>query len=148
MAKILEVYGSTTGNTESIAHALEAKLQEAGNDVTVINAADAQADGLADGYDAVLFGASCWGDEDIEMQEDFAALFENADKMNLKGKKIAAFASGDRSYPHFCGAVDIVEEAGKKLGAEIITDGLRIEGDGSDCEDDIASWADDIAKAV
>lgn len=87
MAKILEVYGSTTGNTESIAHAIEAKLQAAGNDVTVVNAADAQADGLADGYDAVLFGASCWGDEDIEMQEDFAALFENADKMNLKGKK-------------------------------------------------------------
>ena len=143
MAKILEVYGSTTGNTESIAHAIEAKLQAAGNDVTVVNAADAQADGLADGYDAVLFG-----DEDIEMQEDFAALFENADKMNLKGKKIAAFASGDRSYPHFCGAVDVVEETGKKLGAEIITDGLRIEGDGSDCEDDIASWADDIAKAV
>ena len=137
MAKILEVYGSTTGNTESIAHAIEAKLQAAGNDVTV---------GNADGYDAVLFGASCWGDEDIEMQEDFAALFENADKMNLKGKKIAAFASGDRSYPHFCGAVDVVEETGKKLGAEIITDGLRI--DGSDCEDDIASWADDIAKAV
>ena len=88
MAKILEVYGSTTGNTESIAHAIEAKLQAAGNDVTVVNAADAQADGLADGYDAVLFGASCWGDEDIEMQEDFAALFENADKMNLKGKKM------------------------------------------------------------
>lgn len=148
MAKILEVYGSTTGNTESIAHAIEAKLQAAGNDVTVVNAADAQADALADGYDAVLFGASCWGDEDIEMQEDFAALFENADKMNLKGKKIAAFASGDRSYPNFCGAVDVVEETGKKLGAEIITDGLRIEGDGSDCEDDIASWADDIAKAV
>ena len=72
MAKILEVYGSTTGNTESIAHAIEAKLQAAGNDVTVVNAADAQADGLADGYDAILFGASCWGDEDIEMQEDFA----------------------------------------------------------------------------
>lgn len=61
MAKILEVYGSTTGNTESIAHAIEAKLQAAGNNVTVVNAADAQADGLADGYDAVLFGASCWG---------------------------------------------------------------------------------------
>ena len=30
MAKILEVYGSTTGNTESIAHAIEAKLQAAG----------------------------------------------------------------------------------------------------------------------
>ena len=93
MAKILEVYGSTTGNTESIAHAIEAKLQAAGNDVTVVNAADAQADGLADRYDAVLFGASCWGDEDIEMQEDFAALFENADKMNLKGKKIAAICA-------------------------------------------------------
>jgi len=148
MAKILEVFGSTTGNTEAIAHAIEAKLQDAGNEVTVMNAPDAQADGLADGYDAVLFGASCWGDEDIEMQEDFAALFENADKMGLKGKKIAAFASGDSSYPHFCGAVDVVEETGKNLGADIITSGLRIEGDGSDCEDDIASWADDIAKAV
>lgn len=59
MAKILEAYGSTTGITESIAQTIEAKLQEAGNVVPVVNAAGHPADGLADGDDAVLFGPLC-----------------------------------------------------------------------------------------
>ena len=56
MSKILIVYGSSTGNTESIAHKLEQQLAAAGHEVTVLNAADASAEHLADGYDAVLFG--------------------------------------------------------------------------------------------
>lgn len=39
MSKILIVFGSATGNTENIAHLIEAKLAKAGNEVTVQNAA-------------------------------------------------------------------------------------------------------------
>ena len=36
MSKILIVYGSSTGNTESIAHKLEQQLAAAGHEVTVL----------------------------------------------------------------------------------------------------------------
>ncbi|WP_022656908.1 flavodoxin [uncultured Desulfovibrio sp.] len=148
MSKILIVYGSSTGNTESIARKLEEQLAAAGQEVTVLNAADATAEHLADGYDAVLFGASAWGEEDVELQDDFAPLFEEFDVMDLKGRKLAAFASGDRDYPHFCGAVDVIEARGKELGAEVLTDGLRLEGDGGGSRDEITAFVQEIVRKL
>ena len=146
MSKILIVFGSATGNTENIAHLIEAKLAKAGNEVTVQNAAAATADHLADGYDAVLMGASCWGDDEIEMQDDFATLFEKADKMDLKGKKVAAFASGDKEYVHFCGAVDVIEAKAKELGAEVVAEGLRLEGDGGGNDEEVSNYTASILQ--
>ena len=60
MSKILIVYGSSTGNTENIARLITRGLSDAGHDVTLENAADVKAAGLAKGYDAVLMGASVW----------------------------------------------------------------------------------------
>ena len=101
MSKVLILYGSSTGNTESIAQKLAELIGAAGHDVKLLNAAEASADNLADGYDAVLMGCSAWGTDDLEMQDDFAPLFDEFDQMNLKGRKVAAFASGDREYEHF-----------------------------------------------
>ena len=105
MSKVLIVFGSSTGNTESIAQKLEELIVAGGHEVTLLNAADASAENLADGYDAVLFGCSAWGMEDLEMQDDFLSLFEEFDRIGLAGRKVAAFASGDHEYEHFCGAV-------------------------------------------
>ncbi len=148
MSKILIVYGSSTGNTESIARKLEEQFAAAGQEVTVLNAADAAAEHLADGYDAVLFGASAWGEDDGELQDDFAPLFEEFGVMDLKGRKLAAFASGDRDYPHFCGAVDVIEARGKELGAEVLADGLRLEGDGGGSRDEIAAFVQEIVRKL
>ena len=114
----------------------------------MLNAADASAEHLADGYDAVLFGASAWGVDDLELQDDFAPLFEEFDVMDLKGRKLAAFASGDRDYEHFCGAVDVIEARGKELGAEIMADGLRLEGDGGSAPDEIESFVQAVLKKL
>lgn len=148
MSKILMVFGSETGNTENLAHLIEKRLADAGHSVTVQNAASAKAENLADGYDAVLLGASCWGDDSIELQADFDSFFAQADKMGLSGKKVAAFASGDQSYQYFCGAVDVVEEKAKELGAEIITEGLRIEGDGSGEEVAIGNYVSAVLAGL
>ncbi|MCR5258742.1 MAG: flavodoxin [Desulfovibrio sp.] len=148
MSKVLVVYGSTTGNTESIAAKIVSLLEAKGAEVVLKNAADADPAGLADGYDAVLMGASCWGDDEIELQEDFAPLAERFADMGLAGKKVAAFASGDSSYQHFCAAVDVVEAGAKDCGAEIIASGLRVEGGASDAPDDIEAFAEAVAKAL
>ena len=110
MSKVLIVFGSSTGNTESIAQKLAELVTAGGHEVKLLNAADASAQNLADGFDAVLFGCSAWGMEDLEMQDDFASLFEDFDRMGLAGRKVAAFASGDTEYEDFCGAVPAIEE--------------------------------------
>ena len=84
MSKVLIVFGSSTGNTESIARKLEELVSAGGHEVTLLNAAEASAENLADGYDAVLFGCSAWGMEDLEMQDDFASLFEEFDRMGCE----------------------------------------------------------------
>ena len=148
MSKVLIVFGSSTGNTESIAQKLEELIAAGGHEVTLLNAADALADNLAEGYDAVLFGCSAWGMEDLEMQDDFASLFEEFDSMKLSGRKVAAFASGDQEYEHFCGAVPAIEERAKELGAVIIADGLKMEGDAGNDPEAVASFAEDVLKQL
>ncbi|MBR3665281.1 MAG: flavodoxin [Desulfovibrio sp.] len=148
MANVLMVFGSTTGNTESIAHLVEKKITQAGHTVTVLNCADANPEHLAKGYDAVLMGCSAWGEEDVEMQDDFADFFESFDKMDLNGAKVTSFASGDKEYPHFCGACDLIVDRARELGAEIIADSLKLEGDGSSDDDEIQAYVDEVLKAL
>ena len=106
--KVLIVYGSETGNTESLAEALGEQIGAAGHEVRVLSAADASAEGLCTGYDAALFGCSACGTDEVELQGDFKALFEEFDAIDIKGKKTACFASGDSSFEHYCGAVDVI----------------------------------------
>jgi len=146
MAKALVVFGSTTGNTESVADYVAKTLEGEGMAVDVKNVSAVQAAGLADGYDLVLFGSSTWGDDDIELQEDFQPFFEELDKANLSGKKVAVFGCGDSSYTHFCGAVDAIEEKVAQLGADVVAASLKI--DGSPEKHEAVAWARDVFKSA
>ncbi len=126
--KALIVYGSTTGNTEYVAKTCEKLLADAGHSVTVQDAGKVTADGLCADYELILFGCSTWGDEEIELQDDFIDLFDNFDAIGAGGKKTAVFGTGDSSYTYFCGAVDAIEEKLNALGASVL-DTLKIDGD-------------------
>ena len=106
------------------------------------------ADGLAEGYDAVLLGCSAWGDDELELQDDFIPLYENMEAMGLSGVKLSAFASGDSSYTHFCGAVDAIEAKGKDLGAQIVAEGLKVDGTVSDAPDAVQEFAAAVLAAL
>ena len=147
MASALIVYGSTTGNTEYVAELAERILAETGAAVTKMDAADAQAAGLCDGYDLVLFGCSTWGDDSIELQDDFIPLFDEFDSINAKDKKVAVFGCGDSSYTYFCGAVDAIEQKLDSMGAKVL-DTLKIDGDPHSEKDEIESWTKRVAAAV
>lgn len=142
MAKVLIVFGSTTGNTEGVAENIEKVLSGGGASVTLRNAADVTANGLTTGYDLVLFGCSTWGEEDVELQDDFVPLYENLEKADLSGKKVAVFGCGDTSYTHFCGAVDAIEKKAEGLGANIVTGSLKI--DGEPVAADVEAWAKEV----
>lgn len=146
MASALIVYGSTTGNTEYIADMAEQVLSAGGASVKKMNAASAKAAGLCDGYDLILFGCSTWGDDSIELQDDFIPLFDDFDKINAKGKKTAVFGTGDTSYTYFCGAVDAISEKLEGMGAEVI-DTLKIDGDPQSEKGEIESWLKKVAAA-
>lgn len=146
MSKILIVYGSTTGNTESVAEHIHGVLSKAGHQVSIKNAADVSPRNLAEGSDMVLFGCSTWGDEDIELQDDFLPLYEELDLAGLSGRKVAVFGCGDTSYTHFCGAVDVIEEKAAQSGAVVVCASLKIDGDPDMAE--AAAWALEAARHV
>ncbi len=144
MSKVLVVFGSTTGNTEGVAEVITKTLKGGGIETDLKNAADVTAGGLSNGYDVLLFGCSTWGDEEIELQEDFVPLFDDFDQVGFDGKNVAVFGCGDSSYTYYCGAVDVIEEKAEQLGASIIVASLKIDGDPDDNE--VVTWAKDVAK--
>ena len=145
MGNALIVYGSTTGNTEYVAGIAERVLQESGGKVTKMDVSNVDSDGLCDGYDLVLFGCSTWGEDSIELQDDFIPLFENFDQINAKGKKVAVFGCGDSSYEYFCGAVDAIEQKLQELGAEVL-DTLKIDGDPQSEKGEIEAWTKQVVE--
>jgi len=148
MANVLIVYGSTTGNTEWVAGEVKNQLKDAGHEVEVISAGSAKADGLCGGRDMVLFGCSTWGQDEIELQEDFIPLFENFDKIGASGVKSAVFGCGDEDYTYYCGAVDAISDKLGELGAKLVADKLKINGDPGDSASEIKSWTEKVAAAV
>ena len=147
-SNVLIVYGSTTGNTEGVAEAIGKQLSAAGHEVTVLDAASADADGLCDGHDAVLFGCSAWGTDEVELQPDFDALFESFDNINARGRKVACFATGGSSFEHFCGSVDVIEARLVELGAVLMQEGLKIDGDLQSGEADVEEWTSRLAEQL
>lgn len=144
MASAIIVYGSTTGNTETTAELIEKTLAAKGLTVTLKNVTDATIDELGN-FDLVLFGCSTWGEDEIELQDDFIPYYEELEKAPLSGRKVAVFGCGDSSYTYFCGAVDAIEDKVRDAGGNLVTDGLKIDGEPDDFKGDITDWAEEVA---
>ena len=127
MSNVLIVYGSTTGNTADIAEYLGGRLRAAGHVADVRDAADVSPDGLCEGRDVALFGCSAWGTDEVET---------------------ACFASGDSSFEHFCGAVDVIEARLNELGGIQILEGLKLDGNLSSNGSDVEDWANRLLAAL
>jgi flavodoxin I len=124
MGTNLIVYASMTGNTEEIANLVGEGIHLAGaafdqKDILEADAADLQ------NYDGILLGTYTWGDGDLP--DEFLDFYEEMDTLDLKGKKAAVFGSCDSSYEHRGGAVDLLIEKLKELGADVVLDGLKID---------------------
>ena len=90
MSKIAIVYWSGTGNTEAMAQAVKAGAEGAGAEAQLFAAAAFQAP-MVSQFDAIAFGCSAMGSEELEDSE-FEPMF-TACEPALKGKKIALFGS-------------------------------------------------------
>ena len=146
MARALIVYGSTTGNTEYVAGVVDRVLNGQGFSTSKLDAGQADAAGLCDGYDLVLFGCSTWGHDTIELQDDFIDLFDNFEKINAAGKAVAVFGCGDTAYPYYCGAVDVIAEKLAEMGAKVVGELLKIDGDPQSEDAEIETWAEQVCQ--
>lgn len=77
-----------------------------------------------------LLGVTHGGDGDLS--DEITGFYDELETIDLTGKMAAAFGSGDTSYGHFARAVDILEEALKTQGCEILIKGLKVD-----------SWSED-----
>ncbi|MBW2106288.1 MAG: flavodoxin [Deltaproteobacteria bacterium] len=146
MAKAIVIYGSETGNTESVAEQIAAGLKDENLEVTLKNVTDADVEELS-GYDLILLGSSTWGDEDKELQADMVDFYEELENLDLTNIPAAAFGCGDSDYTHFCGAVDLLEERLEQIGARLLDEGFRVDGEpDEEIFKDARAWAREIAK--
>ncbi|WP_373478709.1 flavodoxin FldA [Geminocystis sp.] len=118
MAKIGLFFGTQTGNTETIAKAIQAVL---GGDsvVDLLDVANVQVDDLKE-YKFLIIGCPTWNIG--ELQSDWEGLYEDLEQIDFSGKKIAYFGTGDQTgYPdNFQDAMGILEEKISSLGGKTI----------------------------
>jgi len=123
MSKVAVVYWSGTGNTESMAKAVEEGIKGAGAEATLLTSADFDASKVAE-FDAIAFGCPAMGDEVLE-ESEFDPMFTSIEA-SLKDKKIALFGSygwGDGTWMRNW------EDRCKAAGAVLATDSVMANND-------------------
>ena len=148
MKKALIIFGSTTGNTEDMAGMVQKELEQFEFETEVKDVTQAEVTDLTGGHELLLLGCPAYGDDEIELQEDFADFYEQLDGVRLAGKPFGIFAPGDSSYEYFCGSVDMLEEKMTELGGKATAPGLKIDGDPGDYEEDIEDWVQSAVRSV
>lgn len=122
--KVLIRYVSMTSNTEDIMIVLKNKLETLNCEVKVEELDFVHLQKLS-AYDLVLFGSYTWGDGDLPYElED---MYEDLDDVDLTGISFGIFGSGDRFYPAFCQAVDLLADKVKERGGDVFSSLLKIE---------------------
>lgn len=94
MANIGIFYGSSTGNTETVAEKIRGLF---GAKADLYNVEQAKPEDT-EKYNYIILGASTWGLGDV--QDDMDEFIMNLESMDLMNKKIAIFGLGDADcYP-------------------------------------------------
>lgn len=129
MTQIGLFFGTQTGNTETIAQAIQAEFGGDGV-VTLQDVADASPDDFAD-YSCLIIGCPTWNIG--ELQSDWEGLYDELDEVDFSGKQVAYFGVGDQvGYAdNFQDAMGILAEKITGLGATTVgqwpTDGYEFD---------------------
>lgn len=123
MKRIGLFYGSSSGNTQRVAEEIAKSLDINKEDVYDIGRN--QLEKILD-YEYLLLGSSTWGLGDIQDDWDISKL----EKLDLNGKNIAVFGTGDSSSysDTFCDAIGQLADAVQKAGAVLVGNNVDISG--------------------
>lgn len=126
-------------------------LRGAGHETDVVSIEGATKDMVA-GHDAIVIASPSWEDEGKDGQPlpEIRIFLEGLIAADLAGKKVAVVGLGDIAYPHFCGAVDVLEARLKELGVTLVTPSLRVDRYYSlpDNEQKVKDWSTSLATAL
>ena len=138
-SKLTILYGSETGNAESLALKARKAAQKLGFDAKALDMADATVQALVAAKDVIVIVAT-WGEGDPPQR---AATFYKSlmadDAPRLEGVRFAVLALGDTAYANFCATGRGVDERLAALGAARI--GERVDLD-LDFAKKAANWTD------
>jgi flavodoxin I len=118
MSKIGLFWGTQTGNTQTIAEAIQKGL--GGEDVVMLyDISSADTDDFAE-YDCLIIGCPTWNIG--ELQADWEGFYDELDSIDFNGKKVAYFGCGDQiGYAdNFQDAMGILEEKISSLGGQTV----------------------------
>lgn len=117
--KIGLIYGSDTGNTETVAETLRAKIGEEVVDIHNIFKADLISI-IQQNYDFFILGIPTWYDG--QMQSDWEDQIAELKKTNFSGRKVAIYGLGDQEDwgDYFCDGVGTLADEIRELGAVLI----------------------------
>lgn len=115
MTKTLVIFGSTSGNTETVAE----KIGQALGECEIKNITSCSVEDLA-AYDSIIIGSSTWGMGSL--QDDWEESLSMLSSVDLTGKNVALYGTGDQSsFPNtFVDAIGILYDALQKSGAKFI----------------------------
>lgn len=128
MKETIIVYGSTTGNCESVANRIADALGVAS--ASVVSASELTP-GLINENSNLILGSSTWGSGDL--QDEWYDAIDVIKSSDLSGKTVAVFGCGDSSgfSTTFCDAMFAIYEAAKTAGAHMVgatsTDGYTFD---------------------
>lgn len=110
-------YGSTTGNTETVAGKIANNLGIAKENIH--NVADCKPEAVED-YEVLLLGCSTWGVG--ELQDDWNDFLYKLKDLDLKNKQVALFGCGDGiSFgSSFCDALGVIYHELEHTGCTFI----------------------------
>ena len=131
------LYGSESGNAESLADQTAKDAEKSGFKAKVLNMADAKPDQLSS-VENLLVLVSTWGEGDPpEPAADFYEAFMGDNAPKLKGTRYSVLGLGDTSYEHFC-------QMGKDFDTRLETLGGDRVFPRQDCDvdydEDFAAW--------
>ena len=90
MAKVLVVYATRTGETQTIADLIGEGIRFSGQEANVVSVKEIKSEADLDGYDGYVFGSSTYHGEMLQGMKTFLFIAEKAD---LEGKVGGAFGS-------------------------------------------------------
>jgi len=90
MAKVLVVYATRTGETQTIADLIGEGIRFSGQEANVVSVKEIKSEAELDGYDGYVFGSSTYHGEMLQGMKTFLFI---AEKSHLDGKVGGAFGS-------------------------------------------------------
>lgn len=122
---ILIVYETQTGTTQYVAEVMQRELSSLSHQVKLHSIRyDGNSPDLSQA-DLVIFGGPTYDDGLLEKTlREFIQQFHP----QLAEKKVAVFGLGNRSYPQFCKAADILEAWVVQSGGKCLVPSLRVDG--------------------